>query len=187
MTDPHHINADPIQLFTLKRIRIMLHIKVMRIYQHWSTDPPRFHFELPRLRWERPQLEFPSVGPGDPWHFPYLWLMYPDPTPPLTNGFRIRKAKKHADPNPQHWNPQLSYLLGLVIGYYRVVSGSEAFWKAGSGSGSTTLIDRWVFTLLLGTHYLPTVPSDWRKRTVIWSYSVQPPWVQLIAPWTKYL
>jgi hypothetical protein len=38
--------ADPVRLFTLMRfrIRILLLIKVMKICDHWSTDPLRLHF-----------------------------------------------------------------------------------------------------------------------------------------------
>ncbi len=49
-----------IQLFTLTRIRIriwiwnLLLIKVMRICDHWSIDPPWLHIERPRLNCERP-------------------------------------------------------------------------------------------------------------------------------------
>jgi hypothetical protein len=38
-------DPDPTSHF---RIRILLVIKVMRICDHWSTDPPRLHFESPR-------------------------------------------------------------------------------------------------------------------------------------------
>jgi hypothetical protein len=42
-----------IQLFTLMRIRILLIIKMMRICDYWSTDPPGLHFEPPCLHFVR--------------------------------------------------------------------------------------------------------------------------------------
>ncbi len=39
---PFNFEADP-RLFTLLRIRILLLIKVMQIYDHWSTDPRKLH------------------------------------------------------------------------------------------------------------------------------------------------
>ncbi len=42
-----------IQLFTSMKILILL-LKVMRICDHWPTDPPDLHFESPRLHFERP-------------------------------------------------------------------------------------------------------------------------------------
>ncbi len=47
-----------IQLFTVMLIRILIHIKVMRICDHWFTEPPWLHFEPPRLHCERPWLHF---------------------------------------------------------------------------------------------------------------------------------
>ncbi len=51
-----------IRLSFLKRIRIrtLLLIKVMRICDHWITDPPSLHFESPHLHCERPR---PSTVP----------------------------------------------------------------------------------------------------------------------------
>ncbi len=57
--DPHHVKADSdiyfpcnayrIRLFTMMRLQILLLIKVMRICDHWYTDPPGLHFEPQRL------------------------------------------------------------------------------------------------------------------------------------------
>jgi hypothetical protein len=59
VADPHHFNEDPdpsfhlmriqIQILTLKRTRILLHIEIMRICGHWSTNNPGLHFEPKRL------------------------------------------------------------------------------------------------------------------------------------------
>jgi hypothetical protein len=38
-----------IQLFALMRIRILLLIKVIKVCDHWSIDPPGLHFEPPCL------------------------------------------------------------------------------------------------------------------------------------------
>ncbi len=46
------------------RIRILLLLKVMKISDHWSTDPPRLNFEPPRLYCERPR---PSMTPFEVW------------------------------------------------------------------------------------------------------------------------
>ncbi len=56
--DPKHSDADPdssftlmriqIRLFALMRIRILL-IKVLQTCDHWSTGPPRLHFEPERF------------------------------------------------------------------------------------------------------------------------------------------
>ncbi len=45
-------------LFTSMRVRILLHINVMRICGHWSSDPPRLHSEPPLHKFEhlRPSL-----------------------------------------------------------------------------------------------------------------------------------
>jgi hypothetical protein len=50
VADSHHFNADRIriQLFHL-RIQILLIIAVMRICDHWSTDPLGLYFEPSRL------------------------------------------------------------------------------------------------------------------------------------------
>ncbi len=56
VVDPHHVfNAD--------LIRILLLIKVMRIYDHKSTGPPGLYFEPPCLHCKRlwpstPRLHF---------------------------------------------------------------------------------------------------------------------------------
>jgi hypothetical protein len=47
-----------IQIFTLLRIQSLLFIKVIRICDRWSTDPPRLHFEL----LERLNFDFNAVG-----------------------------------------------------------------------------------------------------------------------------
>jgi hypothetical protein len=44
-------DADPDPTFTLMRTRIRL-LKVMRICNHWSKDPPRVHCEPPCLHFE---------------------------------------------------------------------------------------------------------------------------------------
>ncbi len=66
--DSHHINADlapavhiyadPDPAFILMRIRILLLIKVMGIYDHWSIDLPGLYFEPSGLHSERPRLYF---------------------------------------------------------------------------------------------------------------------------------
>ncbi len=72
-----------IYLFTLLRFRILLLIKVMQIYDHWSTDPRKLYLATPQ----------PSISP-----FFSLW--------PLTF-MRVRiqlptLIRIHADPDPQH-------------------------------------------------------------------------------------
>ncbi len=69
VADPHHFRADPdpyihfngdlpSRLFTSmrmrKRIRSLLLIKVMRVYDHWSTSLSGLHYKPPRLYCERP-------------------------------------------------------------------------------------------------------------------------------------
>ncbi len=58
--DSHHFNAgpdpgpafhrnadsDPAFPFNADPVQILLLTKVIRICDHWSTDPPRIHFEL---------------------------------------------------------------------------------------------------------------------------------------------
>jgi hypothetical protein len=89
VADPRHFNADPdpdtifslkwrirIRFFTLMRIQIwiLLLIKVMRISDYWSTDPPRLYLEPPRLHCE---LLRPSTPPF--WSFKALNFADPDP------------------------------------------------------------------------------------------------------------
>jgi hypothetical protein len=119
VTDQHHLNSDSdpdpvltslmrtrIKIFTLMRIRILLLIKVMRIYHHCSKDapglyvepsglhfePPVLHFEPLRLQYERPQ--------GPPWlHFEPLsiQLLYFD-----SGSAAPQKIMRiHADANTQ--------------------------------------------------------------------------------------
>ncbi len=52
-----------IQLFTLIRTWILLVIKVMRICDHWSAEPPRLDLEPSHLDYERPR---PSKAPFEP-------------------------------------------------------------------------------------------------------------------------
>jgi hypothetical protein len=57
-----HFNAylDPTFHFNADRIRNPHLIKVMRIRDHWFSDPQELHFEPPRLHCERPR---PSTAP----------------------------------------------------------------------------------------------------------------------------
>jgi hypothetical protein len=70
-----------IRLFTLMGIwiRILLLIKVMRICDHWSKDPPRLHFEPPRLRCERPLPSIALPEPLEILNFSFNADLYPDP------------------------------------------------------------------------------------------------------------
>jgi hypothetical protein len=43
------VHPDPTFDFFRIRNRFMLLTKVMRIWNHWSTDPPRIHFEPIKL------------------------------------------------------------------------------------------------------------------------------------------
>ncbi len=60
VVDPHLFYADPDSGFFSNADPIMLIIKVMRIYEHWSQDPPGLHFKPPRLHCERTR---PSAAP----------------------------------------------------------------------------------------------------------------------------
>ncbi len=97
-----------IQLFILKWIwfRILRIIKVMRICDHWSTDPPGIHFEPPRLHCERP---LPSTIPFSACETPAF--------------------HSNADPDPDPASKNKSDPCGQGFG-----SGSALIWVAGSGS-----------------------------------------------------
>ncbi len=125
-----------IQLFTWMRIRILLLIKVMAICNHWSTDPPRLHFEPPGLhlwastvlhglRASKELLNFDFNADPDPvFHF------NADPDPLLLT--KVMGICDHwsAGPSGHHFEPP-----GLLS-----VHGSRAskellnFDKSGSGS-----------------------------------------------------
>ncbi len=47
-----------VQIFTFMQILILLLVKVTRIWDQWSTDPPEFHFEPSILHCKRPRLHF---------------------------------------------------------------------------------------------------------------------------------
>jgi hypothetical protein len=47
-----HFYADPDPAFHFNAVRILLLIKLMRICDHWPTDPPDLQFEPPRIDFE---------------------------------------------------------------------------------------------------------------------------------------
>jgi hypothetical protein len=53
-------DADPDPTCHLMRIQLLLLINVIRLSDHWSTDPPLLHFEQARLHCERP---WSSIAP----------------------------------------------------------------------------------------------------------------------------
>jgi hypothetical protein len=91
-----HHDVDPEALFTFMLIRILILIKVTRICDHWSTDPPRLHFEHLRLHGERPQ---PSLTPFCASTALKILTYDADPDPAFHNnrkkGIKTRKEAKY--------------------------------------------------------------------------------------------
>jgi hypothetical protein len=107
VADPHHINANPDSCFHFDAVTdpaILFLIRVMRICDHWSQDPPRLHFNPLRLHceclgrsmapFEPPQLLNLGVYADQHPVFDFDFDEDPDPDP----GFH-----SDADPDPQSW------------------------------------------------------------------------------------
>jgi hypothetical protein len=101
--------------FTRNRIRILFLYQVMRICDHWSTDPPQLHFAPLRLHCERSRLsmvQFTASTAPDP-----------DPDPAFESGAVL-------DP--------------MFYSYADLDSQNDAD-PCGSGSGCTTLLSSLLF------------------------------------------
>ncbi len=116
VSDPLQFNTDPdqdfhlmririyIQFITSMRIRILFRIKVIRICDHWPTDPPGLNFEPPRLHSER-------HGPLrlQPRKLPEFWLNCESGSSfslqcECGSGSSFQKAMRiHADLEPWSW------------------------------------------------------------------------------------
>ncbi len=130
-----------IQLFTSMRIRIriLFVIKVMRICDHWSTDPPGLHVGRPLPStapfWASKLLNFDLRADQEP-DFPSN--VDPDPA-----------SKTNADPGPKPW-------WKMVVSVADLDPGSGVFLTPGPGSeirnrffpdpGSQTHIFEWLVT-----------------------------------------